>query len=285
MRVVHANNVSVVIEGVILRHAIPRNCKLGDVQANLARMNDLARRISRKEVDVLCYPELVTTGYSLGQKWVELAETVPGPTTDKLGQVAREFGFHLIAGISERDPESGRIFNSAVLINSEGEVAGAHRKVHLWDEERRYFTPGNEFKVFKTKVGTLGIGICYDLEFPETSRILALCGAEILFFPSAEMRPYENHVDTCVRSRATENTVFVCFSNTIGREGQTVFFGHSQIVSPACRVLAKAKASESYVIARLDLDSIQKQRTTSPYLQQRAPSAYGALQSAWSQAN
>ena len=187
LSVVHGNNVSVVIEGVILRHAIPRNCKLGDVQANLARMNDLARRISRKEVDVRCYPELVTTGYSLGQKWVELAETVPGPTTDKLGQVAREFGFHLIAGISERDPESGRIFNSAVLINSEGEVAGAHRKVHLWDEERRYFTPRNEFKVFKTKVGTLGIGICYDLEFSETSRILALCGAEILFFPSAEM--------------------------------------------------------------------------------------------------
>ena len=105
------------------------NCRLGDVQANLGRMNDLARRISRKEVDVVCYPELVTTGYSLGQKWVELAETVPGPTTDKLGQTAREFGFHLIAGISERDSESDRIFNSAVLINSEGKVAGVHRKI------------------------------------------------------------------------------------------------------------------------------------------------------------
>jgi len=254
------------------------NCKLGDVQTNVRRIRDLVQKIQRKEVHVICLPELVTTGYSLGQKWVDLAEPVPGPTTERLGKIATEFGFYLIAGMSERDLESNRIFNSAVLIEPEGQVIGVHRKVHLWDEERRYFTAGKEFRVFKSKVGTIGIGICYDLDFPESARILALSGAEIIFFPSAYMRPFENYADTYARSRATENGVFVCFSNRIGRESRLVFFGRSQIVSPGCRILARAQSLESFAMARLDLDSIQKQREKIPYLRHRVHAAYGALQ-------
>ena len=255
-------------------------CKLSDVEVNLRRMRDLAQKAGRKRVDVLCFPELVTTGYSLGQKWIDLAEPIPGPTTEKLGQIASDLGSYLIAGMSERDPQSDRVFDSAVLIDRGGEVAGVYRKVHLWDEERRYFTPGNEFKVFSTDVGAIGIGICYDLEFPETSRILALGGAEMIFFPAAEMRPFENHVDNFLRSRAAENGVFVCMSNMIGREGKTVFFGHSQIVSPDCRVMTRAKGSPSLTTARLDLESITRERKRLPYLQQRMPAGYGALQSA-----
>lgn len=182
--------------------------------------------------------------------------------------------------MSERDSQSDRIFDSAVLIDRGGEIAGVYRKVHLWDEERRYFTPGNEFKVFSSDVGAIGIGICYDLEFPETSRILALGGAEMIFFPAAEMRPFENHVDPFLRSRAAENGVFVCMSNMIGREDQTVFFGHSQIVSPDCRVMTRAKGLPSFTTARLDLESIARERKRLPYLQQRMPTVYGALQSA-----
>jgi len=242
-------------------------------------MRDLAQKAGRKGVDVLCFPELVTTGYSLGQKWIDVAELIPGPTTEKLGRIASDLGSYLIAGMSERDSQSGRVFDSAVLIDRGGEVAGVYRKVHLWDEERRFFTPGNEFKVFSTDVGAVGIGICYDLEFPETSRILALGGAEMIFFPAAEMRPFENHVDNFLRSRAAENGVFVCMSNMIGREAQTVFFGHSQIVSPDCRVMARARGSPGLATARLDLRSIARERRRLPYLQQRMPAAYGALQS------
>jgi predicted amidohydrolase len=120
----------------------------------------------------------------------------------------------------ERGSISNQIFNTAVLIDPEGELVGLHRKVHLWSSERRYFRPGNEFPVFRIKIGRVGIGICYDLDFPETARILALSGAQIVFFPSAYMKPYERQADVYVQSRAAENGIYVAFSNRIGREGQ-----------------------------------------------------------------
>ncbi len=253
------------------------DCKLGDVHANLLRMTKLASSINRKETDLVCFPELVTTGYSLGERWARLAEPIPGPTTEHLSRIASEFGFYLIAGIAERDLNADRIYNSAVLIDDEGEIIGVYRKVHLWGEERRHFTPGSSFSVFRTKIGRVGIGICYDLEFPESARTLAMNGAEIVFFPSAEMTPFEKHVDAFVPSRAAENGIFVAFSNRVGREGQTVFFGHSQIASPSCRLLARSSSREGFCEARLEMANIAKERKRVPYLQQRVPTAYANL--------
>jgi predicted amidohydrolase len=251
------------------------NCRLGAVQVNLRRIEDRARSAWKREVDVLCFPELATTGYSLREKWVDLAEPIPGPTTERLGRMAREFGLYLIAGLSER--ASNRIFNSAVLMSRQGDLAGVYRKVHLWDAERRYFTAGRRFPIFRTEIGAVGIGICYDLEFPESARIMAISGAQIIFFPSAEMRPFEKKVDIYVQSRAAENRVFVCLSNRVGREGQTVFFGHSQIVSPAPHILAQARTSEKLAVARINLADISKEKERLPYLEQRVPTAYGRL--------
>lgn len=253
------------------------NCRLGDVQANLRRINKLAQIVSKREADIVCFPELATTGYSLNEKWPDFAEPIPGATTDKLSQIANEFGLYLIAGMPERDSQSARIFDSAVLIDPAGVVLGVYRKVHLWNLERTYFTPGGEFPVFRTRIGTFGIGICYDLEFPEPARIMALNGAELIFFCSAQMKPFERQVSVYVQSRATENGVFVCFSNRIGHEGQTVFFGRSQIVSPGCRILARARASETFVAMRINLTDISRERERLPYLEHRVPSAYGLL--------
>lgn len=255
------------------------NCKLADVPTNLRRIRDLSEKIAKQEADIVCFPELVTTGYSLYEKWLEVAEPVPGPMTDKLGSMAREFGFYLIAGMPERTPESKGIFNSAVLISPQGEVTGVYRKVHLWNKERIYFTPGNEFPLFRTKIGLIGIGICFDLEFPETSRIMAMSGAEMIFFPSADMKPFQRYVDVYVPSRAAENGVFVAFSNLVGHEGKTVFFGGSQIVSPDCRVLAHATATKAFAVAQIDLASLSKVRERLPYLKQRRPAVYSVLQS------
>jgi predicted amidohydrolase len=254
-------------------------CKLGDTPANLRQMESLAQRLRRKEVDIVCFPELVTTGYTLHEKWVDLAEPAPGPSTETLGRIAREFGFYLITGMPERDTQSNRIFNSAVLMTPQGDLAGVYRKVHLWNEERKYFTPGDRFPVFETKIGRIGVGICYDLEFPESTRIMALNGAQIVFFPAADMRPFERHIDVYVRSRAAENGVFVAFSNRIGREEGSVFFGRSQVVSPACHVLARANQSQPFAVARIEPSEILKERQKLPYLQQRVPAAYSALSS------
>jgi len=250
------------------------NCNLGKARRNLQRLATLARKIGKKEADIVCFPELVTTGYSLYARWRDLAEPIPGPSTEQLSRISREFGFYLIAGMPERDAASGNIFNSAVLLSPEGEVEGVYRKVHLWDKERIHFSPGKEFPVFRTQFGIIGVGICYDLEFPESSRAMALKGAELLFFPSAEMKPMERHVDIYLRSRAAENCVFAAFSNRIGREGKTVFFGRSQIVSPTCRTLARITGSEGFAVATINLLSLAKERRFLPYLEQRVPSAY-----------
>lgn len=253
------------------------NCRLGQVEANQDRIGDLARRVGEREPDIVCFPELATSGYSLNERWRVLAQPIPGSTTEVLGQIASEFGFYLIAGIAERDTESNRIFNSAVLMNPKGDVVGVYRKVHLCGKERRYLTPGNQFPVFGTRIGTIGIGICYDLEFPEVARILAMKGARILFFPSAQDKPFQKHLDAFIHTRAAENGVFVAFSNRIGREGTTTFCGGSRIVSPECSLLAQSGGSEAVAAARVDFAIFSKERKRVPYLHHRVPSAYRAL--------
>lgn len=254
------------------------NCKLGDVERNLGTIKSLAARVAKQGADIVCFPELATTGYSLNRKWRAYSETIPGHTFNRLARIAKEFGFYLICGIAERDSKSTRIFDSAVLIGPNGDLVGLYRKVHLWATERKYFTPGNRFSVFKTKIGKIGLAVCYDLEFPEPARIMAVQGAEIIFFSSAQPSPFDIHVDIYLRSRAAENCVFIAQSNRIGHEGKTVFFGQSQIVSPLCRALARKNSGTGFAIARLNLSSIYKLRKSKlPYLQQRIPEAYSAL--------
>lgn len=253
------------------------NCKLGDVDKNLQRIEKIAQKASTRDPDIVCFPELVTTGYSLNERWRDLAETVPGPSTERLGRISSQSGFCLIAGMPERDPKTNRIYNSAVLLDPDDGVVGVYRKVHLWGSEREYFTAGDRFKTYRTKFGTIGIGICYDLEFPEATRIMAIKGADVVFFPSAEMKPFEKYIETYVRSRAAENCVFVAFANRIGREGETIFFGHSQVVSPACSPLARVASSEGFALARIDLADLSKQRERFPYLMHRVPAVYEGL--------
>ena len=251
------------------------NCKLGKPTTNLKSIRELAERAARSEPHILCFPELATTGYSLNARWRKFSETIPGPTTEHLANIAEEFGFYLVCGIPELNPRSKEIFDSAVLFRPDGNIVGTYRKIHLWKVERRYFTPGKRFQVFNTRVGKIGLSICYDLEFPESARTLALQGAEIIVYSSAQPHPMEAHVDAYVRSRAGENCLFVCHSNRIGREGRTTFFGQSQIVSPECKVLAKLGRQRGVAMARLNLGMIRMlSRSELPYLKERVPSAY-----------
>ena len=251
------------------------DCKLGKPTVNLKSIRNLAERAARSEPHILCFPELATTGYSLNAKWRKFSETIPGPTTEQLSSIAREYGYYLVCGIPELDPRSRCSFDSSVLFDPDGNVVGTYRKVHLWKFERRYFTPGKRFQVFNTKVGKIGLGVCYDLEFPESARALALQDAEIIIYSSAQPHPMETYVDTYIRSRAGENALYVCHSNRIGREGRTVFFGQSQIVSPECKVLAKLNREKGFATAHLDLGLIDRlRRAKLPYLRERVPNAY-----------
>lgn len=252
-------------------------CKLGDVRENLSRIRSIASEIARKSkaVDIAVFPELATTGYFLGKKWKTLAEEIPGPVTDELSKIASENGYYLVCGVDEKDGDS--IYDSAVLIDPNGKIIGSYRKVHLWDTEKKYFSRGQNFPVFKTKHCKLGVGICYDLEFPESARTMALEGAEVLLFPSAEIDPMSRQIDSYLLSRSAENCVFVGFANRIGREAPNVsFFGHSQVASPDANVALIARG-RSYVARDLDLRLLAKMRSTHlPYLGERQVQSYAS---------
>jgi len=250
------------------------NCRMGNVRANLDTIRKIANRLKKYKPDIVCFPELATTGYSLNEKWRSFAEEIPGKTTDELSKIASEIGSYLICGVDERDSGSDAIFDSAVLISPSGKIIGVYRKVHLWDKERNYFTSGSGFPVFETRFGKIGIGICYDIEFPEAARALAVNGAQLLVFPSAEMSPMERYVDTYAKSRASENCCFLAFSNRVGSENGTHFFGRSQIVSPECKVQVRAAKGDSFCMTEIDLSILEKLRSKLPYLSQLVPQYY-----------
>jgi len=250
------------------------DCRMGNVRANLETIRNIAAKISKDHPDIICFPELATTGYSLNRRWKSYAEQIPGQTSEELSKIATELGAYLISGVDELDQKTGEIYDSAVLISPNGRIIGVYRKVHLWDKERKYFSRGSDFPVFETRFGKVGLGICYDIEFPESSRVLASRGADILFFPSAEMSPMESYIDTYALSRASENCCFLAFSNRIGTEGKTHFFGQSQIVSPECKVIAKATKARPWAVVEIDLGISKKLAPKLPYLSHLVREAY-----------
>lgn len=208
------------------------------------------------DTDLLVLPEFFATGYQFISKEEveELSEQVPGGhTTQSLAELSRRKGFHIVAGIAEKD--RGRFFNSAVLTGPDG-FLGVYRKTHLFFEEKLYFTPGDTgFRVWDTKTGRIGVMICFDWFFPESMRTLALLGADIVAHPSNLVLPY---CPEAMPVMCLENKVFAVTANRIGeerrKEGQILkFIGQSEIVSPEAKVLVRAPESEeALLVAEID---------------------------------
>ena len=169
-------------------------------------------------------------------------------------------------------------FNSAVLIDREGNVAGVYDKQHLWALERFYFRGGNGTPVFQTDFGTIGIMICYDMGYPEVARMLALQGAQIVLCPSALCEPDHDVWDINVPARSLENTVFLCAVNRYGREQDLYMGGHSKVCDPRGRVVAELPdEGEGVLNVEIDLADVVSNRQTSPYLRDRRPELYGKV--------
>lgn len=176
------------------------------------------------------------------------------------------------------DDLPGVPFNSAVLIDREGNVAGVYDKQHLWALERFYFRGGNGTPVFQTDFGTIGIMICYDMGYPEVARMLALQGAQIVLGPSAWCEPDHDVWDINVPARALENTVFLCAVNRYGKEQDLYMGGHSKVCDPRGRVIAElTDEGEGVLNVDIDLADVVSNRQTSPYLRDRRPELYGKV--------
>ncbi len=232
------------------------------------------------DIDLLVLPEFFATGYQFVSKdeVSELAENIPeGLTTEFLSQISHQKQCYIIAGLPEKN--GGRFFNSAALTGPEGFI-GIYRKTHLFFEEKNFFQSGNTgFKVWDTKIGRIGIMICFDWFFPESMRTLAIMGAEIVAHPSNLVLPY---CPTAMLVRCLENRVYAITSNRIGSEnrknGQAFqFIGQSLIVSPEGNVLVKASEDQEELLSVEIYPALSRNKRLNPFnnlFEDRRPELY-----------
>ncbi len=232
-----------------------------DIPTNLYRCVYFLRRAAEDTgAKLLVFPESITTGFNPALPARELYEMLPRTEAmlSPIQRICRELKIHCVLPTYERGSKPGVVYNSAFLIDSRGQNLGAYRKTHLFPTERienkGWTTPGHAYPVFPTEIGTIGIHICYDGDFPEVSRILAVKGARILCRPAALMRNFEIW-EASNKMRAYENHVHHIAVNAIGSDAaHTTYFGHSMIVSPVAQTLALARAVDDLVYAELDPD-------------------------------
>ncbi|MDR0993988.1 MAG: carbon-nitrogen hydrolase family protein [Verrucomicrobiota bacterium] len=235
-----------------------------DIAANLDRCIDFLRRaVKENAAKLVVFPESITTGFNPAMPVEDFRHFLPR-TEDMLApiqNVCRELKVHCVLPTYERGPGPGVVYNSAFLLDSRGRNIGVYRKTHPFPTERLggggWSTPGNRYPVFPTEIGVIGIHICYDGDFPEIARILAVKGAQILCRPSALLRHFEIWEGTN-KMRAYENHMYHIAVNAVGADAAgTTYFGHSMIVSPIAQTLALGRAVNDIVYAELDPDPIK----------------------------
>jgi N-carbamoylputrescine amidase len=248
---------------------------------NIEKAVRFAKIAIEKGAHIICFQELFTTHWfpkEMNKRYFSLAEKADGLTIETMQKLAKEYGVVLICPIFEKDEDS--FYNSAVVIDADGEILGSYRKVHvpqipLW-EEKYYFSSGNHgFPVFKTKFAPIGIQICWDNFFPEGSRILALKGAKILFSPTAAAFASQRKWETVISSNAIANGVYIFRVNRVGSEEKQDFYGRSFCISPEGEFLDKPTGmKDSIVLIEIDLKNIDKTRKEWPFFKDRRPDSY-----------
>ena len=274
-----------------------------DQAENLNKAVEKTREAARRGAQIICLQELFGSQYFCREEnagLFDLAETIPGPSTVALCEVAKELDVVIVASLFERRAP-GLYHNTAAIIDAGGEMLGIYRKMHIPDDplffEKFYFTPGDTgFRNFDTKYGRIGVLICWDQWYPEAARISSLGGANILFYPTAiGWHPAEKEQygasqlsawQTIQRAHAIANGVFVAAVNRVGFEGPPdnglEFWGHSFLADPFGQVIAEASADkEEILIAECDVARIDEVRRNWPFLRDRRIDAYGPITSRW----
>jgi N-carbamoylputrescine amidase len=283
-----------------------------DVADNVRRAERLIRTAAGRGAQIICLKELFNAPYFCKSQHADrfdLAEPIPGPTTDLMQTLARELAVVLIVPIFERQA-AGIYRNTAAVIDADGSLLGVYRKMHIPDDplfhEKYYFTPGDSgpddqaqhtgqaggFRVWRTRYATIGVLICWDQWYPEAARITSLMGAQVLFYPTAiGWHPAEKdawglaQVDawrTIQRAHAIANGVYVASPNRVGHEDEAgtngiTFFGHSFITDPFGRNVAEAGEGEEILVAQCDPLLIETVRRNWPFLRDRRIDAYGPI--------
>ena len=272
------------MDGRKIRAAAIQMSSTPDKEENKVTAEALIRGAVSAGADLVALPELWSC-HGLDEVYRENAEPVPGPTTEFMGDLARELGVYLLGGsILEGEPGARRLSNTSTLFDPSGEMTAVYRKIHLFDvkvSDREYLesaniAPGNEIVTAKAGAATLGLSVCYDVRFPELYRLLALRGAEILAVPAAfTLQTGKDHWELLLRARAVENQAFVVAPAQWGQKADGRWtYGRSMIVDPWGTVLATCPDHDGYALATLDLDFLDRFRAEFPALANRRPEAY-----------
>lgn len=247
------------------------------VGASLDGLEKTAADAAAQGARLLVTAELSLTGYALGDRVADLAETADGPSAERVAGIAARHGIAIVYGFPER--AGAAVHNTARLVTPDGAAPTDYRKTHLFGGfERAAFTPGDT-PVVQADLDGLRIGllICYDVEFPEAVRAHALAGTQLLVVPTALMRPYEFVAQTLVPARAYESQLHLAYVNRCGAEGEYHFAGLSCLVGPDGAVRARAGTGEELLLADVDPGLIAAARAETPYLADRRPELYRAL--------
>ena len=274
-----------------------------DTNANLSKAIEGVRKAAAQGAEIVCLPELFRSQYFCREENPELfnlAEPIPGPSTEALSSVAKELQVSIVASLFEKRTQ-GLYHNTAAILDADGELIGLYRKMHIPDDplyyEKYYFTPGDlGFQNFETRYSRIGVLVCWDQWYPESARITSLQGANILFYPTAiGWHPHEKEefgaaqLDawrTMQRAHAIANGVFVAAVNRTGFEGPQdnglEFWGNTFLSDPFGRVIAQANDSEETVLVReCDPKNMDEVRRNWPFLRDRRIDAYAPIMQRW----
>ncbi|MFQ5953794.1 MAG: carbon-nitrogen hydrolase family protein [Kiloniellales bacterium] len=248
----------------------------GDAAANLDALEHTAARAARQGARLVICPEMYLTGYNIGDSTWQLAQPVTGEAFERTACFARTHRIAVLLGYPEREGDA--VYNAAMLVDASGRLAANYRKTHLYgSEEKRLFRPGESFATADIGGLALGILICYDIEFPEPARLLALGGVRLVAVPTALKPADEDGAAQLIPARARENQVFVAYANRCGNEHGVRFCGQSRITAPDGRDLARAASGEELLVTEVDPGAFADVRAANPYLGDRRPELYGEL--------
>ncbi len=236
---------------------VQTDIKLGGKRHNL---NRAVKVIKDNPADLYLFPELFTTGFDYGGI-PKLAEELPGETVEKIAGACSG----AIVGGSMLERHDEKFFNTFVLISEEG-LLGSYRKIHPFRSEGNHLSPGEDARMVETRLGKIGLAVCYDIRFPELFRSLMRFGAEIVLVSAEFPRPRQMHWRTLLRARAIENQFFVLAANRVGSDDEEEYFGGSLAIDPWGEILVEGDGLEEIIGVELDLSLVQKMRRRFPVL-------------------
>lgn len=257
----------------IIAGAIQFDVKTGDADGNLSSALAGIHRLGEKKAQVAVLPELWSCGFGTPEMIRQHAEKTP-QIIDILGKLAVKYQMIIAGSLPETSGDC--LYNTMVVIDKDGTVAGQYRKIHLFSliNEDKAFMPGNRAIVCHTSCGPIGVMICFDLRFPELCRTLAIQGARMVLISAQWPQSRILHWDVLLTARAIENQLFIVASNRVGKDGDLTFNGHSQIISPDGAILSRILDQPAEATAQINFNEIDTLRHRFDCLSQRIPAAY-----------